>query len=94
MNPIPARSQDQCSTTAGEIATLLNGVSLYDWRDGLSYNNGGIWHNIAEVLETYDMDICPGHAAGSDYHHHTIPVCCEWMISVVTFSQSMMSHFL
>jgi hypothetical protein len=53
----------------GEIATLANGVSVYGWSDG-QYYASNTWSNIAAVLEYYDVDMCGGHAANGDYHHH------------------------
>jgi len=53
----------------GEIATLVNGVSVYGWSDG-QYYASNTWSNIAAVLEYYDVDVCGGHAANGDYHHH------------------------
>ena len=39
------------------------------------YNNEGTWQNLAPIAELYDVDVCGGHAAGTDYHHHFYSAC-------------------
>jgi len=32
------------------------------------------------AFEVYDMDICPGHAAMGDYHHHSFADCVAQLV--------------
>jgi|GEM_PF-1586443 len=74
LNPTTATTPTEF-LSASVIGTLVNGTALYNWSDAMSYNNAGVWDNVAAKFELYDMDICPGHAAGGDYHHHFYPKC-------------------
>jgi hypothetical protein len=47
----------------------------------MSYNNDGDWQNLAPVAEFYDVDICGGHAANGDYHHHFYTRCLADLVS-------------
>lgn len=40
----------------------------------------GDWHTLAPVAEQYDVDICGGHAAQGDYHHHFYSSCLADMV--------------
>ena len=71
----PVESSSDCYTTLGAVGYWVNGVSVYNWWDGTSYNNQDTWHTMAAWGEYYDLDICSGHAANGDYHHHTFPNC-------------------
>ena len=33
------------------------------------------------AFEVYDMDLCPGHAAMGDYHHHSYSDCLAQLVS-------------
>lgn len=72
-SPTPATTD--CSQGLGIIGLILNGASVYGWGDGQSYNSQGVWQNLAPEAELYDIDICAGHAAQEDYHHHLISSC-------------------
>ncbi|MEM7801498.1 MAG: hypothetical protein AAF633_20045, partial [Chloroflexota bacterium] len=61
LNPEP--TTEVCETGLGAIGTWINGVSVYNWGDGQSYNNERVWMNTAPNFEIYDLDICLGHAA-------------------------------
>ena len=50
-------------------------MSIFNWGDGQSYNGDRVWQNEAFHFEYNDLDICPGHSANGDYHHHSNPVC-------------------
>ncbi|MBK5267122.1 MAG: YHYH protein [Acidimicrobiia bacterium] len=63
------------STGLGMIGLWVNGVAIFGWGDGQSYNNERVWENLAPVAESYDLDICPGHSAMGTYHHHSYPTC-------------------
>ena len=75
VSPAPAGDDDTCETGAGAVGLWVNGVSIYNWGDTFSYENQGVWSNLAPELEVYDADLCKGHAAGIDYHHHSVPDC-------------------
>lgn len=61
---------------AGTMAVFVNGVQIFTWSDGTSYQNEDVWHNIAvEVRE--DIDAGGGHPApggggkaAAEYHTH------------------------
>ena len=64
-----------CQTGLDAVGHWINGVSVYNWGDGQSYNSERVWTNMAPSFEIYDLDICHGHAANNDYHHHSYPHC-------------------
>ena len=75
VNPTPA-SDGECSTGLGTIGLALNGVSIFGWTDGTSYNNQGVWEFLAVKAEQNDLDICGGHATQQGgYHHHGHSQC-------------------
>jgi hypothetical protein len=68
--------QGGCYIKEGAKAYGLNGVSLFTFGDGDSYNGTGVWEQAAPVFEMYDMDICQGHGSASNvYHHHFFSPC-------------------
>lgn len=75
----PVSTDEDCETRLGAIGYAVNGVSIYNWGDGASYNNEGAWQTLAPFAEVYDVDICGGHATsvdgGADYHHHFYSDC-------------------
>jgi len=75
LNPSPASSGEECETGLGALGIFVNGVSIYNWSDGASYNNQGVWMNVAAQYEAYDLGPCRGHAANGDYHHHDLSNC-------------------
>src|SRR5262249_12811371 len=46
-------------TSLRQIGACVNGVPLFDARDGHSYSSA--WHNNAVVVEADDFDACLGH---------------------------------
>lgn len=75
-------------TTGGNIGVFINGVALFDYRDGVSWNNAqskvcggpiqtcvgdGVWNRDAVVGEKLGFDCAKGHPAGTNYHHHQNP---------------------
>ena len=72
-NPQP--NSEECETGLGVIGYFVNGVSIFNWGDGQSYNNQRRWFNLAAKAEYYDLDICDGHAAQNNYHHHFYSQC-------------------
>ena len=71
--PTPATAD--CETGLGVIGYAINGTSIYNWGDGMTVENEGVWHTLAPFAEVYDVDICGGHAAAGDYHHHFYTSC-------------------
>ena len=64
----------ECETSLGVQGYWVNGTSIYNWGDGTSAEDG-VWYTLAPVAEQYDVDICGGHAAQGDYHHHFYSSC-------------------
>lgn len=74
-------------TNAGNIGIFINGVALFDYRDGVSWRNasqtlaggplGGVgdqvWNRDAVVAERGGFDCSKGHPAMGNYHHHQNP---------------------
>lgn len=75
-------------TNMGNIGIFINGVALFDYRDGVSWNNNsqqegggpipgppgqGIWNRDAIVAEREGFDCAKGHPAMGNYHHHQNP---------------------
>lgn len=71
----PQATTEECENGLGKVGLFVNGSSVYNWGDGMSYNNDGSWQNLAPVAEQYDVDICGGHSANGDYHHHFYTRC-------------------
>ncbi|HRO43880.1 MAG TPA: YHYH protein [Flavipsychrobacter sp.] len=75
------------ATTGGNIGVFINGVALFDYRDGVSWRNstntiaggplGGmgdnVWNRDAVVAERMGFDCAKGHPAMGNYHHHQNP---------------------
>ena len=65
-----------CYLSLGPQGYFVNGVPIYNWHDGKSFNDTNIWHNSAYYFEYYDFDLCSGHAESTgQYHHHIYPNC-------------------
>lgn len=64
------------ATGLGHIGVWSNGVSIYNPKDGMSYNNAGVWNRNALYYEGVSFDSCLGHPApNGEYHHHVNPRC-------------------
>jgi len=64
------------ATPLGHTGVWSNGVSIYNAKDAMSYNNMNIWHQNAIVFEGAGFDTCLGHPApNGEYHHHLNPRC-------------------
>ena len=76
------------ATNGGNIGVFINGVALFDYRDGVSWNNNtqaegggpiqgppgqGVWNRDAIVAERAGFDCAKGHPAMGNYHHHQNP---------------------
>jgi hypothetical protein len=74
-NPAP-NTGNLVNTPLGHIGVWRNGVSIFNAKDGMSYNNQGVWNRDALVWEGISFDACLGHPAGNgEYHHHVSPNC-------------------
>ena len=63
-------------TPLGHTGIWSNGVSLFNARDAMSYQNQGVWNQNAIVVEGPGFDSCLGHPApNGEYHHHLNPRC-------------------
>ncbi|MFT2092187.1 PKD domain-containing protein [Paraglaciecola sp. 2405UD69-4] len=71
----PQPATEECDTGLSKMGIMVNGSSIYNWEDGFSYTSDGYWLNLAPEAEVYDIDVCGGHAAGTDYHHHLYSSC-------------------
>lgn len=71
----PTEGDGDCDTGISQVGITVNGVAIFNWSDGMSYNNEGVWQNVVGAFEKYDVDICGGHAANGAYHHHTYSQC-------------------
>ena len=76
----PEPATTPCETGLDAIGVWVNGVAMFNWSDGQSYQGEGSWLILAPVAESYDVDICGGHAAGDTYHHHSPPGCLEELL--------------
>ena len=86
LNPAP-NTGTPTSTTGGDIGVFINGVALFDYRDGVSWKNStsalaggplggmgdGVWNRDAVVAERIGFDCSKGHPAMGNYHHHQNP---------------------
>jgi hypothetical protein len=71
----PVEAAAPVVTGLGSIGLWVNGTAVFGWGDGQSWQDQRIWANLAPAAEAYDMDLCPGHSAMGNYHHHSHPVC-------------------
>jgi hypothetical protein len=85
-------------TTGGTIGIFINGVSLFDYRDGVSWQNStnslkggplggigdGIWNRDAVVGERLGFDCAKGHPAMTNYHHHQNPSAFNLDLTVIS----------
>jgi YHYH protein/Secretion system C-terminal sorting domain len=85
-NPQP-NTGTATSVGMGTTGVLINGVPIYNYADGMSYNNQGVWHQNAIAFENDGFDCAKGHPSpvfngppgpggtlvGGSYHHHQNP---------------------
>lgn len=71
----PTETTEECENGLGKVGLFVNGSSIYNWGDGMSFAADGSWQTLAPVAEFYDVDICGGHSANGDYHHHFYTSC-------------------
>jgi hypothetical protein len=73
----PAPPTKTCYAIIGQpSAVLVNGVVSYNWADGGSYLNQNVWHQLAQKFETYDLDLCLGHATMTGTYHQHLDTPC------------------
>jgi len=86
------------ATTGGNIGIFINGVALFDYRDGVSYklsagaNAGGplggmgdgVWNRDAVLAERGGFDCSKAHPAMGNYHHHQNPSAFNLDLSVLS----------
>ncbi len=88
------------ATTGGNIGVFINGVALFDYRDGVSWNNAqqklcggpiqppcmgdGFWNRDAIVAERGGFDCAKGHPAMGNYHHHQNPSAFKLDLNVIS----------
>jgi hypothetical protein len=86
------------ATSAGNIGVFINGVALFDYRDGVSWKTSsqalaggplggtgdGIWNRDAIVAEMGGFDCSKGHPAMGNYHHHQNPSAFNMDLVVVS----------
>lgn len=71
----PELVEDPTQTVALTVGWAINGVSIFNWLDNMSFNGEGVWRHLASIAEIYDVDICGGHPADTEYHHHHYSDC-------------------
>ncbi|PKG93231.1 YHYH protein [Paraglaciecola sp. MB-3u-78] len=76
----PTPTTEVCENGLGKVGLMVNGSSIYNWSDGMSYAQDGTWLNLAPVAEQYDVDVCGGHSANGDYHHHFYTSCLATLL--------------
>ena len=86
------------ATTGGNIGVFINGVALFDYRDGVSWKNStnalaggplggtgdGVWNRDAVVGERLGFDCSKGHPAMGNYHHHQNPSAYNLDLNVIS----------
>ncbi len=86
------------STTGGDIGVFINGVALFDYRDGYSWKSStsslaggpgsapgdGVWNRDAIIGELAGFDCAKGHPAGTNYHHHQNPSAFKFDLKTIS----------
>ncbi len=86
------------ATTGGNIGVFINGVALFDYRDGVNWSNSlnttqggpgggtgdGVWNRDAILAERVGFDCAKGHPAGTNYHHHQNPSAFKLDLNVLS----------
>lgn len=100
LNPAQNTSGTYTSTTGGNIGLFINGVALFDYRDGVSWKSSssslcggpiqppcagdGKWNRDAVVGERLGFDCSKGHPAMGNYHHHQNPSAFKLDLNVIS----------
>ncbi|MFL5753360.1 MAG: YHYH protein [Bacteroidia bacterium] len=97
LNPVP-NTGTLTNTSAGNIGVFINGVALFDYRDGVSWKfsssslaggplggtGDGVWNRDAVVGELGGFDCSKGHPAMGNYHHHQNPSAYNLDLNVIS----------
>lgn len=97
LSPVP-NTGSLTPTSLGNIGVFVNGVALFDYRDGKSWNStnnamgggpmsppgDGVWNRDAIVAERAGFDCAKGHPAGTNYHHHQNPSAFDLDLNVIS----------
>lgn len=97
LNPVQ-NTGTPTATTGGNIGVFINGVALFDYRDGVSWKNstnaeaggplGGmgdnVWNRDAVPAEKIGFDCSKGHPAMGNYHHHQNPSAFDLDLTVIS----------
>jgi len=99
LNPVQ-NTGTPTATTGGNIGVFVNGVALFDYRDGVSWKNStsclcggpiappctgdGVWNRDAVVAERAGFDCSKGHPAMGNYHHHQNPSAYKLDLTVLS----------
>jgi hypothetical protein len=74
----PQTATTHTATGLGAIGVLINGVDVFNMSDAMSYQNLGVWHNNAGVVEAPSFDAAKAHPQQQGvYHNHENPVSLE-----------------
>lgn len=86
-------------TNGGNIGLFINGVALFDYRDGVSYKlstnqicggpiqgctGDGVWNRDAVLAEKGGFDCAKAHPAMGNYHHHQNPSAFNLDLTVIS----------
>lgn len=96
----PVQGTGTTATTGGNIGVFRNGVALFDYRDGVAWNNttgalcGGpgnppcsgtpAWNRDAIPAERAGFDCAKAHPAMGNYHHHQNPSAFNLDLTVLS----------
>jgi hypothetical protein len=97
LNPVQ-NTGNPINTTPSNIGIFINGVALFDYRDGISWKNStnalaggplggmgdGIWNRDAIPAEKVGFDCAKGHPAMGNYHHHQNPSAFNLDLTVIS----------
>lgn len=97
LSPV-ANTGTPTATSMGNIGVFVNGVALFDSRDGVSWRSstnslaggplGGqgdnVWNRDAIVAERAGFDCSKGHPAMGNYHHHQNPSAFKLDLQVLS----------
>ncbi len=97
LNPVQ-NTGTPTATSGGNIGIFINGVALFDYRDGVSWKNStgtiaggpsggmgdGIWNRDAIIAEKAGFDCAKGHPAMGNYHHHQNPSAFKLDLTVIS----------
>jgi hypothetical protein len=97
LNPVQ-NTGTATATNGGDIGIFINGVALFDYRDGASWKHStnsmsggpgsgmgdGVWNRDAVVAERAGFDCAKGHPAMGNYHHHQNPSAFKLDLNVIS----------